>query len=108
MNLEVLIPITLFLSIAYAIKVVADMLVRRRLAESNGSEALVQSMLAGEAERARTGSLRWGIVMIAVAAGFGLIEAGGWNEMTPGVIAILLGATGVGNLAFYALAKRQG
>ena len=107
MNFEVLIPISLFVAIAYTIKVIADMLVRRRLVESNGSEDLVRTMLAGEAERARTGSLRWGIVMVALAVGFGLVEAGGWDDLTPGVAAILLGATGLGNLAFYALARRQ-
>ena len=107
MNFEVLIPISLFVAIAYTIKVIADMLVRRRLVESNGSEDLVRTMLAGEAERARTGSLRWGIVMVALALGFGLVEAGGWQDMGPGVIGILLGATGLGNLAFYAMARRQ-
>ena len=108
MDLDLLIPITLFLCIAYAIKVIADMLVRRRLVEANGSEELVRSMIAGEAERSRTGSLRWGIVMVALAVGFGLVEAGGWQDMGPGVIAILLGATGLGNLAYYAIARRQG
>ena len=107
MNFEILIPISLFVAIAYTVKVIADMLVRRRLVESNGSEDLVRTMLAGEAERARTGSLRWGIVMVALALGFGLVEAGGWTEMGPGVIGILLGATGLGNLAFYAMARRQ-
>ena len=108
MNFEILIPITLFAAIAYMVKVVGDTLVRRRLVETNGSEDLVRSMLAGEAERARTGSLRWGIVMVALAVGFGLVEAGGWNDMTPGVLGILLGATGLGNLAYYALARRRG
>ena len=106
MNFEVLIPIALFASIAYAIKVIADMLVRRRLVEGNGSEELVRSMIAGEAERSRTGALRWGIVMVALAVGFGLVEAGGWQELTPGVVAVLLGATGLGNLAFYLIARR--
>ena len=45
--------------------------------------------------------------MVALALGFGLVEAGGWTEMGPGVIGILLGATGLGNLAFYAMARRQ-
>jgi hypothetical protein len=106
MNFEVLIPISLFVAIAYTIKVIADTLVRKRLVESNGSEELVRSMLAGEAERARTGSLRWGIVMVALAIGFGLVEAGGWTDLGPGVIAILLGATGIGNLAYYAMVRR--
>ena len=107
MNADILVPISLFFAIAYTIKVIADMLVRRRLVESNGSEDLVRTMLAGEAERARTGSLRWGIVMVALAVGFGLVEAGGWTQLSPGVLGILLGATGLGNLAFYALARRQ-
>jgi hypothetical protein len=107
MNFEVLIPIALFAAIAYTIKVVADMLVRRRLVESNVSEALVRSMIEGDAERARTASLRWGIVMTALAVGFGLVEAGGWDDMTPGVVGILLGATGLGNLAYYALVRRR-
>lgn len=106
MDFEILIPITLFVCIAYAIKIVADMLVRRRLVEGNGSEELVRSMLAAEADRSRTGSLRWGIVMVALALGFGLVEAGGWQELTPGVVAVLLGATGLGNLAFYLIARR--
>ena len=108
MNADILVPISLFFAIAYTIKVIADMLVRRRLVESNTSEDLVRSMLAGEAERSRTGSLRWGIVMVALAVGFGLVEAGGWNDMTPGVLGILLGTTGLGNLAYYALARRRG
>ena len=107
MNFEVLIPIALFGAIAYIVKAIGDTLVRKRLVESNGSEELVRSMIASEAERARTGSLRWGIVMVALALGFGLVEAGGWTEMGPGVIGILLGATGLGNLAFYAMARRQ-
>ena len=108
MNFDVLVPITLFISIVYAIKVIADALVRRRLVESNGSEELVRSMLASEAERARTGSLRWGIVMVALALGFAVVELGAWQDMGPGVVAILLGATGLGNLAYYAIARRQG
>jgi hypothetical protein len=42
-----------------------------------------------------------------MAVGFSLIEAFGWNQVTPGVIAVLLAATGVGNLVSYALARRM-
>ena len=44
--------------------------------------------------------------MVALAIGFVLIEAFGWDEVTPGVIAVLLGATGLGNLAYYAAARK--
>jgi len=106
MNFELLIPIVLFLCIAYAIKVVVDARVRKQMVNSNVAEDLVRTMLQGEEQRQRHGSLRWGITLVALAVGFGLVEAGGWEDITPGVIAVLLGAMGLGNLAFYALSRR--
>jgi len=106
MNFELLIPIVFFLCIAYAIKVVVDARVRKQMVNSNVAEDLVRTMLQGEEQRQRHGSLRWGITLVALAVGFGLVEAGGWQDITPGVIAVLLGAMGLGNLAFYALSRR--
>jgi len=73
---------------------------------ANGSETLVRSIMAGEDLRQKHSSLRWGITLLAVALGFGLVEAGGWTEITPGVIAVLAGATGLGNLAYYFFSRR--
>ena len=42
-----------------------------------------------------------------VARHLRILQAGGWTQLSPGVLGILLGATGLGNLAFYALARRQ-
>jgi hypothetical protein len=65
-------------------------------------------MLLGEEQRSRHGSLRWGVILVALAIGFGIVDAGRWDELTPAVLAILLGATGLGNLAYYAIARKQG
>ena len=108
MNFEILIPITLFICIVYAIKVVVDARVRRQMLDSNGSQDLMRSMLEGEEQRRRHGSLRWGVTLVALAIGFGLVQASGWTEVNPGVIAVLVGATGLGNLAYYLLARRVG
>ena len=108
MNLELLIPISLFVCITYAIKAVVDAGVRRKMVDANGSQDLVRSMLESEDIRRRHGSLRWGIVMVALAIGFGIVDAGHWDELSPAVIAVLLGATGLGNLAYYAIARKQG
>ena len=108
MDLAILIPISLFLSIAFTIKAVVDAGVRRKMVDSNGSQDLVRSMLEGEEIRRRHGSLRWGIVFTALAIGFGLVQSAGWDELNPGVIAVLLGATGLGNLAYYLLARKLG
>ena len=106
MNLEILIPITLFIAIAWTIKAVLDARVRRQMVESNGSEALVQSILEGEETRRRHSSLRWGIVLLALGIGFAAVDLQGVQEVTPGVIAALLVATGLGNLAYFISARR--
>jgi hypothetical protein len=106
MDFDLLIPITLFVCLTYAIKTVVDAYTRRRIIESRGSEELVRSLLEGEATRRRLASLHWGSVLVALAAGFGLVELVDASRVTPGVIALLLGATGVGNLAYYLLERR--
>ncbi|TWI10258.1 DUF6249 domain-containing protein [Aerolutibacter ruishenii] len=105
-NLELLIPITLFVCIVYAIKVVVDARTRAKLIANNVSEELMQAMLAGEEHNRRHGSLRWGIVLTALAIGFFVIEAAGWTEVTPGVIGVLLAVTGLGNLGFYMTSRK--
>jgi cellobiose-specific phosphotransferase system component IIC len=108
MNFEILIPITLFICVVYAIKVVVDARTRAKLIASNGSEDLIRSLVQAEALQRRHASLRWGILLLAVSVGFALIEAFGWNEITPGVVAVLLGVTGLGNLAAYAASRKLG
>lgn len=108
MELEILIPISLFVCITYAIKSVVDARVRKQMVDSNGSQDLVRSMLEGDELRRRHGSLRWGITLLVLALGFAAVEFSGVRDVTPGVVAILLGATGLGNLAYYTLARKLG
>ena len=108
MHFEILIPITLFVCVAWSIKTVVEAYTRRRIIESRGSDELVRSLLEGEATRRRLSSLHWGCVLLALAAGFGLVE---WlvtaDRVTPGAIALLLGATGLGNLGYYLVERRM-
>jgi hypothetical protein len=106
MNFDILIPITLFVCIAYAIKVVVDARVRKQMMASNGSEELVRSMVLAEEANRRNASLRWGITMVALALAFGLIQSNGWTDLTPGALALLVGATGLGNLVYFVLSRR--
>src|SRR5690606_171706 len=106
MNFELLIPISLFVCIAYSIKAVVDARVRKQLVASNGDPSLVRSILEGDETARRLSSLRWGITLVALALGFGIVEARGWEDITPGVIAVLVGALGLGNLAFFAVSRR--
>jgi predicted outer membrane lipoprotein len=106
MDFAIFIPITLFACITYAIKVVVDARVRRQLISAGGSQELVRSIVAGEDLRRRNASLQWGLILVALAIGFGVIQALGWESMSPGLIAILAGATGLGNLAFFAVVRK--
>jgi putative exporter of polyketide antibiotics len=108
MNFEILIPITLFVCIAYAIRVVFDARVRKQMMESNGSQELVRTMIESEEANRRHASLRWGIIMVALAAAFGMIQVQGWSDLTAGALALLVGATGIGNLVYYASSRRLG
>jgi len=106
MNFEILIPIVLFVCIAYVIGVVVEARLRGKIVSTNGSQELVRLMLQGEGQQRRQASLRWGVILLALALGFVVIEAFGWREITPGVMAVLLGVTGIGNLAFYAISRQ--
>lgn len=106
MNFEILIPITLFVCIAWTIKAVLDARVRRQMVASNGSEELVRSIMESEEARRRFSSLRWGIVLLALGIGFAVVDLQGARDVTPGVVAALLAATGLGNLAAFFAARR--
>ena len=106
MDFEALIPITLFVCITYAIKAFVDARMRSKLLANNGaSEEMLRSLVQHEEQQRRHAAVRWGIVLVCLAVGFALIEYFGWDEVTPGAIAVLLGATGIGNLVSYSVSR---
>lgn len=106
MDSQVLIPIVLFVSTAYVIKVIVEAYLRKRMVELVGSGETLAALFEAEARHRSTASLRWGIVLTFLALAFGAIEAAGWHAITPGVIAVLLAATGIGHLVYFAIARR--
>jgi len=106
MDIAVFIPITLFVCIYLAIRAVVDARARKHMVQSHGSEDMLRTLLDGEESRRRHASLRWGVILVALAAGFAVLEAVDWNDPSPLMFAILLGATGLGNLAAYAVTRR--
>jgi hypothetical protein len=106
-NFDFLIPITSFICIAYTIKTLIDARVRWKMLRGGaGSEELVRSMMLGEEMRRRQGALRWGITLFTLAIAFGIIQAMGWDELNAGIVALLLGATGIGNVASFVVARK--
>lgn len=106
MNFDILLPITLIVGIVYSIKVVVEARSRRQLLlAADGSGEVARALLRDQETHRRLSSLRWGIVMVALAIGFGVIQWLGWNEVGPRSVAVMAGATGIGNLIFFAASR---
>ena len=106
MDFAYLIPITLFVCIVMAIKVVVDARLRRRLAETNASEDLIKSMVAADEQSRRLSALKWGLVLTLLGVAMGVIDGLNLSSEDPGAWGLLLGAAGAGMLAYHAIANR--
>jgi hypothetical protein len=106
MDQHIVVPIAVFVCVAYAFKAVLDAGMRYWILRSGETVERVQAILQGEERQRRLASLRWGIVLVVLAIGFGLIQVLGWKDLSPGVIAVLAATTGLGNLAFFAISRR--
>lgn len=102
---NILVPIALFICITYAFKAVLDAVMRYRMLREPGTEDLLRSILLGEQRERRLASLRWGLVLVLLSAGLAAIHGLGWREVTPAVIAVLLGCTGAGHLVYFAISR---
>ena len=112
MESQALVPIALFVcltfGITYAIKLLVGARVRVRMLQATDSKELIEAIVHSEERVRRGASLRWGIVTATEALAFGAIQIAGWSTITPGVVAVLLGAFGVGSLLYFFLSRRLG
>jgi len=106
MDFALLIPITLFVCIVMAIKIVVDSRLRRRLAETNPSEEVMKQMMAADETARRLSALKWGLVLVLLGGAFGIIDGANLGSDDPGTWGILLAAAGIGMLAYHAVANK--
>ena len=106
MEFGLLVPITAFICIVMAIKVIVETRLRSRLAETNASEDLVKSMLVADEQARRLSALKWGLVLTLVGLAFGLISGLNLASDDPGTWGLLIGAAGIGMLAYHGIANR--
>lgn len=107
MDFALLIPITLFICIAYAVKVVFDSRVRRRLVESNGSEELVKAMLQADEQSRRLGALKWGMVLTTVGLAFFIQQVTDLGPQDPATWGLMFVAAGVALIGYHVISARQ-
>jgi hypothetical protein len=112
MDAELVIPVVLFVcitfGITYTVRLLVGARVRIKMLQTCSSTELIQSIVQSEEHLRRMASLRWGIVLTFEAIGFGLIQVAGWNTITPGVVALLVGSFGLGSLIYFLVARRLG
>jgi len=107
MDLYFLIPISLFVCITLSIKFIVDARLRRRFAETNASEELIKGMLQADEMSRRLSALKWGLVLAIQGLAFGMIQIFHMEEDSPGVIGLVVGAAGVGLLAYHFIATKR-
>jgi hypothetical protein len=104
------IPVVLFLcvtfGISYAIKLLVGARVRIKMLQASDSKELIESIVRGEEHLGRMTSLRWGLLLLTEGLGFGVVQWAGWTTITPGVVAVLIGAAGLGSLLYFLIAQR--
>ena len=106
MDFALLVPIAAFISIVMAIKIIVESRLRGRLADTNASEDLIKSMLVADEQSRRLSALKWGLVLTLVGLAFGLISGLNLDSDNPGTWGLLIGAAGIGMLAYHAIANR--
>ena len=105
-DLAELIPMVLFVCIVMAIKIVVEARLRKQMVETHVSEELVKSMLVADEQSRQLSALKWGLVLTAVGIAFGLVGAMHLDSDNPGTFGLLIGAAGLGMLAYHFIANR--
>ncbi len=104
---RVLVPIALFVCATFAFKALLEAVIRMRLMRLGQSETSLHALLDADRFQRRTGALRSGIALVALACGAALIEAFGWRDVTPGAVAAVVLPMGIGELIFFFLSQRE-
>jgi hypothetical protein len=104
---RVLVPIALFICATIAFKALLEAVIRMRLMQQGQSETSLRALLDADRFQRRSGALRSGIALVALACGAMLIEAFGWSDVTPGAVASVVLPMGIGELLFFFLSRRD-
>lgn len=105
MDKGIVVPLALFLCVTYGLKLLVDARMRYLFFKGDSPDT-VRELIRGEERMRRMASLRWGVILLALAAGFALVRMFDLHEVSPASLALMLGAAGAGNIASFLLARR--
>ncbi len=107
MDLDFLIPVSMFMVIAYIIKVISDNRLRHRLVEKGQVDETVKELFHENMELKSLHSIKWGLVLIGIGLALFVGQLFPYDikeEMTIGGMFFL---AGVGFLVYYFIAKKR-
>lgn len=105
MDKSIIVPIGLFVSVVYTIKLLVDARMRYLFFKGDAPDT-VEALYRGEERARRMGSLRWGVVLLSLAAGLAWAAAMDWAPLSLQSLVLLLGSLGLGNLLSFAVCSR--
>ncbi|GAB4372964.1 MAG: hypothetical protein Kow0042_16580 [Calditrichia bacterium] len=103
---EIIIPIGLFMIVAYVIKVLSDNRLRHRLVEKGIIDENIKYLYADHMQVQHLSSLKWGLVLVGLGLAFligQIVVPEISDEVTVGAMFLF---AGLGFLVYYFLAKR--
>ncbi|MBN1482232.1 hypothetical protein EH223_08240 [candidate division KSB1 bacterium] len=108
MHADFVIPVTLFVVIAYIVKVVSDNRMRRLLVEKGEINENLKYLFADRLSHAVPSSLKWGMVLIAVGLAFLFSQVLdlGWHDETA-LFAMIFIFGGAALVIYYFIASRM-
>ena len=109
---EIVVPVALFLSLAYAAigvtKVISDGRTRRRLLESNAPAELAAAVVSPPQRDVPFGdALKWGLVSGAVGVALIIVQFLPYERDDPIVSGLVLLSGAIGLLGYYGTARRM-
>ena len=105
MDKSIIVPIGLFVSVVYTIKLLVDARMRYLFFKGDAPDT-VEALYRGEERARRMGTLRWGLVLLSLSGGLAWAAAMDWAPLSLPSLALLLGSLGVGNLLSFAASWR--
>jgi hypothetical protein len=106
MDKHIVVPVALFFSIAWVIKMIIDARMRY-LYLRGGAPQTIAALVAGEERMRRLGMLRWGVLLTTLAVAFVIIDRVGVDASSALTWGLIFGALGLGNLGAYLLVRRE-
>lgn len=105
---EFLVPLGLFAMIVFIVKIVSDNRLRRKVLNSAASEEMAEALLDRQwAEPQTRSALKWGLILFSLGIGVLFVDVLAFSFESPLAYAVLLLATGLALLVFYAIERNE-